>query len=897
MVESVKTVNCLSTLPRLSALSKAVGINWSSPRRMITLLKSAPKIFPVPILHFMFTRPYDSSKLKREINSGHIFSQNVEGDLKKKGRGFMMRKRTAFSLLLIAILSLTLVFTDVSVFAQSSPPSGGRPLENLDEQKPSENGAGKIAPHLRRKIEEIKEHGITRESFSAKRASEFSDSLVRVNEQGDIHCYVYVVGTIAEAMPILESLGATIEISNQELGVIQAWIPFERIEECAQLSFVKRIAAPGYGINRLGSKTTEGDSVLRASNLRALGYDGTGVKVGVISNGVTNRNAAIALGDLPSNITILRAGSGDEGTAMLEIVYDLAPKAELGFCGASTELVMIDCVNRLSDEFGADIIVDDNGFYLEPYFEDGPVARAVAAVVNKGKIYVSAAGNDANGHYQGFYVNSGDGNNSHLISSGNNSFQIPYSMTVTLQWSNKFGQSADDYDLCKSTETPAACRPYNYVQNGNDKPLEYRNFTCPPDCNIQVRLVSGAAQTIKLYAPNTYFSNAQDRVLSNSIFGHPAVTGAIAAGAVAWDTPNTIESYSSRGPTQILYPTLETRMKPDVVATTDVSVTGVGGFGSPFPGTSASAPHVAGVAALLKGAYSSASDVVDALKNGAIDLGTAGDDTIYGAGRVDALASSQVLANSNRDSIGGYRGSPGWFLDRNKNGQWSGCSFDKCGGIWGPGALPAVGDWNGNGITDIGVFYSSSGRWDLDVSANFMWDGCSVDSCTYFGTNGDLPAVGDWNANGISKIGVFRPSTGRWYLDMNGNRQWDGCGVDACLGPFGMAGDLPVAGDWNGNGIDKIGVFRPSTGKWYLDLNNNRQWDGCSVDGCATFGTNGDLPVVGDWNGDGIAQIGVFRPSKAKFYLDLNGNRQWDPAVDGVVGYGINGDRPVAGKW
>jgi ribosomal protein S16 len=211
--------------------------------------------------------------------------------------------------------------------------------------------------------------------------------------------------------------------------------------------------------------------------------------------------------------------------------------------------------------------------------------------------------------------------------------------------------------------------------------------------------------------------------------------------------------------------------------------------------------------------------------------------------------------------------------------------------------LPVVGDWNGNGITDIGVFYSSSGRWDLDVSANFMWDGCSVDSCTYFGTNGDLPAVGDWNANGISKIGVFRPSTGRWYLDTNGNRQWDGCGVDACLGPFGMAGDLPVAGDWNGNGIDKIGVFRPSTGKWYLDLNNNRQWDGCGVDGCATFGVNGDLPVVGDWNGDGIAQIGVFRPSKTKFYLDLNGNRQWDSAVDGVVGYGINGDRPVAGKW
>ena len=176
------------------------------------------------------------------------------------------KERTAFSLLLIAILSLTLVFTDVSVFAQSSPPSGERPLENLDEHRPSENGANKIEPHLRLKIEEIKEHGITRDAFSANRASEFSDSVVRVNEQGDIHCYVYVVGTIAEAKPILESMGAAIEISNQELGVIQVWIPFDRIEECAQLSFVKRIAAPGYGINRLRKQDHRGR--FRAKSLK-----------------------------------------------------------------------------------------------------------------------------------------------------------------------------------------------------------------------------------------------------------------------------------------------------------------------------------------------------------------------------------------------------------------------------------------------------------------------------------------------------------------------------------------------------------------------------------------------------------------------------------------------------
>ena len=157
-------------------------------------------------------------------------------------------------------------------------------------------------------------------------------------------------------------------------------------------------------------------------------------------------------------------------------------------------------------------------------------------------------------------------------------------LSVTLQWSNKFGESANDYDLCKSTETPAACKPYNHVQNGNDNPFDCRNFTCPPDCNIQVRLVSGAAQTIKLYAPNTYFSNATTACFLTACSDIRPLQGRLLQVGGSMDTPNTIESYSSKGPTQILYPTPETRMKPDVVATTDVSVTGVGGFGSPFQG-------------------------------------------------------------------------------------------------------------------------------------------------------------------------------------------------------------------------------------------------------------------------------------------------------------------------
>jgi hypothetical protein len=133
---------------------------------------------------------------------------------------------------------------------------------------------------------------------------------------------------------------------------------------------------------------------------------------------------------------------------------------------------------------------------------------------------------------------------------------------------------------------------------------------------------------------------------AGSIFGHPAVTEAIAVAAIAVDEPglDQVEVFSSRGPTRIFFPASELRQKPDLAGFDKVQVTGVGDFASPFSGTSAAAPHSAAVAALVLQANpaSSPAQVKQALEQGAVDVELPGFDNRSGFGRLDAVRSVPV---------------------------------------------------------------------------------------------------------------------------------------------------------------------------------------------------------------------------------------------------------------
>jgi len=247
------------------------------------------------------------------------------------------------------------------------------------------------------------------------------------------------------------------------------------------------------------------------------------------------------------------------------------------------------------------------------------------------------------------------------------------------------------------------------------------------------------------------------------------------------------------------------------------------------------------------------------------------------------------------DKIGVYNNGV-WYLDHNGNGTWDGAGIDKYYNFGGPGNVSVVGDWNGDGKTEIGV--TNGVYWYLDDNGNGVWDGTGTgnDKYGYFGISGYTPVVGDWNGDGKTEIGVTNGVY--WYLDDNGNGVWDGTGTgNDKYGYFGITGYTPVVGNWSGD-VSRTRIGVTNGVYWYLDDNGNGVWDGTGTgnDTYGYFGISGYTPVVGDWNGDGKTEIGV--TNSVDWFLDSNGNGTWDgPTVDKHGYFGITGWTPVVGKW
>jgi len=232
-----------------------------------------------------------------------------------------------------------------------------------------------------------------------------------------------------------------------------------------------------------------------------------------------------------------------------------------------------------------------------------------------------------------------------------------------------------------------------------------------------------------------------------------------------------------------------------------------------------------------------------------------------------------------------------WYIDSNQSGTWDGVPPDDSLYYGLVGATPVAGDWNGDGNPNVGVF--SSGTWYLDINGNGSWDGSVTDIQYSFNPAPGAQAVaGDWNGDGRTEIGMYDSTTGTWYLDLNSNGIWDGGAGDATY-IYGSASDIAVPGDWNGDGITDLGVYNPATFTWDLDMNGNRTQDGIiGGDASYYYGFSGVTPVSGDWDGSGTSKVGVF--ASGRWYVDFNGSGTWEGmVVDRYYYFGFTGSIPV----
>jgi len=466
-------------------------------------------------------------------------------------------------------------------------------------------------------------------------------------------------GELVKVYVKMEATATTVAIDNsvwevtgrdEENHLAVALVEVNKLEALTALTEVRAIKAVTPPHYRQGSVTAEGDVAHKTAEVRSTyGKNGAGIKIGVISDGVNSWSQARSSGDLPANLNILDDGEGDEGTAMLEIIYDMAPGASLYFASDNNgDIVEFNAAIDKLVAAGCKIIVDDVGYDDEPFFEDGPISTKMTSIMaSKGIIFISAAGNEADCHQQTTYSDNGSGQHSKPMYA---TMWPDEDVYVVLQWNDKWGSSANDYDLAiYDTSTGERLAESTETQDGSSDPYEWLGWVNDTGGDVTVEIVvenydAAQAKIIELYVWS-YETLPTNVTPADSIWGHPSAKGVIAVGAIdaqisGWSTA---EVWSSQGPSLV---NGELRAKPEIAGLDNVQVTGVGDFGSPFGGTSASAPAIGGVVAQLWGAFPAmkGSQIQDALLAAAVDCGASGYDYIYGFGRADAMRSYQMIA-------------------------------------------------------------------------------------------------------------------------------------------------------------------------------------------------------------------------------------------------------------
>ncbi|MEP7110456.1 MAG: S8 family serine peptidase [Ferruginibacter sp.] len=456
----------------------------------------------------------------------------------------------------------------------------------------------------------------------------------------------------------LAALGMTDTVNNgPSTFVITGLFPINKLTQLngnTRIDFVRPLYPP---ISNTGQVTTQGDITMRSNSVRErFELDGSGVKIGVISDSYDAKQGAqtdVNEGDLPGIKSTGQPSENpdpvqvvedlvqrgiDEGRAMLQIVHDIAPKAKLAFhTGFQSAGSFAGAIQKLASPTlpggACDIIVDDLTYITEPFQRDGVVAQAVNQAVAQGVTYFTSAGNFGNKSYEAVFngvTNTAIIPTGQIHKFGPNAADIyqtinlkPGSYTIALQWSDEFSSLGSatgvqtDLDLYLVSANGFQLFGFNRSNLFGD-PFEICAFKVTEETNAKLMIVR-AAGNVNVRCKYVIF-RGEGTILDyqtggSSIVGHPNAAGAISIGAMLYANipPFTpvwpgVASFSSRGGTFTLQNnTFITRNKPELIGPNGVNTT-VNLGGTPFNdgdtdpnffGTSAAAPHVAAVGALL----------------------------------------------------------------------------------------------------------------------------------------------------------------------------------------------------------------------------------------------------------------------------------------------------------
>lgn len=465
-------------------------------------------------------------------------------------------------------------------------------------------------------------------------------------------------------------------------------------------------------ITNVGSVTGQGDLAMGADEARStFGVDGSGVTIGVLSDSFNTLGGAsddIASGDLPgagnpngntAPVNVLEElsfNASDEGRAIIQLIHDVAPGADFIFHTGvfNNQADFADAITELADA-GADVIVDDILYLREPMFQDGIIAQAVDEVVADGVAYFTAAGSSGRGSYESAFNPSGQfeavsGGEFHDFQSGAgvDTFQSisvleGQTIRISFQWDSPFfsvsggAGSPNDLDIFLYDSTGTNILASSRDLNVGADPVEVFSFTNDGSFgtnqfNIAIANSDGPNPDLMKYVLFGGVTIDEFDTNSSTVYGHANAAGAKAVGVALYEetpefgvNPPNLQSFSSAGPTPILFetdgtPTRELRLKPEIIAPHGTNNTFFGsdtdGDGLPnFFGTSAGAPHAAGVAALMLDAVPDATpgEIYQALESTALDMDDpftpgfdSGFDNASGFGFIQAdLAVAELLEN------------------------------------------------------------------------------------------------------------------------------------------------------------------------------------------------------------------------------------------------------------